>query len=97
MDWRASKQDTVTTSSTEAELLALLNAAKEAIRWKSFFEALMLNIQQLYSADCNNLQTICLMKEETPKLIIKLRHVDIHQSWLREEYRIKGFKPIGFV
>ena len=29
--WRASKQDTVTTSTTEAELLALSQAAKEAL------------------------------------------------------------------
>ena len=28
--WRANKQDTVTTSTTEAELLALSQAAKEA-------------------------------------------------------------------
>ena len=31
IDWRASKQKTVTTSSTEAELLALSNAASEMI------------------------------------------------------------------
>lgn len=29
--WRANKQDTVTTSTTEAELLALAQAAKEAM------------------------------------------------------------------
>jgi hypothetical protein len=31
IDWRAAKQNTVTTSSTEAELLALSRTAKEAI------------------------------------------------------------------
>jgi hypothetical protein len=31
IDWRAAKQKTVTTSSTEAELLALLRTAKEAV------------------------------------------------------------------
>jgi hypothetical protein len=37
IDWRANKQRTVTTSTTEAELLALSSAAKEAIWWKRFF------------------------------------------------------------
>jgi hypothetical protein len=38
--WRASKQDTVTTSTTEAELLALSQAAKEAI----FTRRLLINL-----------------------------------------------------
>ena len=40
VDWRASKQRTVTTSTTEAELLALSSAAKEAIWWKRFFQSI---------------------------------------------------------
>jgi len=37
--WRANKQDTVTTSSTEAELLALSQTAKEAIFTSRMFKA----------------------------------------------------------
>ena len=37
--WRANKQDTVTTSSTEAELLALSQTAKEAIFTSRLFKA----------------------------------------------------------
>ena len=34
VDWRSTKQKTVTTSSTEAELLAISHAAKEVIWWQ---------------------------------------------------------------
>ena len=33
----------------------------------------------------DNRQTIRLLKQETLKLKTALRHVDIHQSWLRQE------------
>ena len=36
--------------------------------------------------DCDNTQTLRLIKEDTAKLTTKLRHVDIHQHWLRQEY-----------
>jgi hypothetical protein len=39
IDWRASKQRTVTTSTTEAELLAISEAAKSTFWWKRLFEA----------------------------------------------------------
>src|SRR5207248_132496 len=32
-----------------------------------------------------NLQTIRIVSSSTPKLKTSLRHVDIHQSWLRQE------------
>jgi hypothetical protein len=39
--------------------------------------------------DCDNTQTLRLIKEDTAKLVTKLRHVDIHQHWLRQEYAMK--------
>jgi len=44
--WRANKQDTVTTSSTEAELLALSQAAKEAIFTSRLFKAMTLEVER---------------------------------------------------
>lgn len=38
LDWTAKKQRTVSTSTTEAELLALSEAAKQLIWWKRFFQ-----------------------------------------------------------
>ena len=42
IDWRATKQKTVTTSSTEAELMALTEAAKEIYWWKRFLKGIKL-------------------------------------------------------
>jgi hypothetical protein len=84
--WRANKQDTVTTSSTEAELLALSQTAKEAIFLSRLFKAMTLRLNEPLVIDCDNTQTLRLIKEDSAKLITKLRHVDIHQHWLRQEY-----------
>jgi hypothetical protein len=87
--WWANKQDTVTTSSTEAELLALSQTAKEAIFISRLFKAMTLKLNEPLVIDCDNTQTLRLIKEDTAKLITKLRHVDIHQHWLRQEYAMK--------
>ena len=39
----------------------------------------------MVTIDCDNQQTIRLLTKETPKLNTKLRHVDIHHHWLRQE------------
>ena len=85
MAWRANKQDTVTTSSTEAELLALSQTAKEAIYMARLFKALSLELNEPLSIQCDNRQTLRLLVEESLKLQTKLRHVDIHSHWLRQE------------
>ena len=84
--WRANKQDTVTTSSTEAELLALSQTAKEAIFLSRLLKAMTLKLYEPLTIDCDNTQTLRLITEDAAKLITKLRHIDIHQHWLRQEY-----------
>jgi hypothetical protein len=84
--WKASKQDTVTTSTTEAELLALSQVAKEAIFISRLIRELQVNLlQKTITIHCDNTQTISLVTKETSKLQTKLRHVDIHNHWLRQE------------
>ena len=84
--WRASKQDTVTTSTTEAELLALSQVAKEAIFISRLLRELQVKLSQsTITIQCDNKQTIRLVTEEISKLQTKLRHVDIHNHWLRQE------------
>jgi hypothetical protein len=82
--WRANKQDTVTTSSTEAELLALSQTAKESIYLSRLLTALSLELDEPLAIECDNRQTIRLLAESA-KLQTKLRHVDIHSHWLRQE------------
>lgn len=82
--WRASKQDTVTTSTTEAELLALSQVAKEALFTTRLLRELSIDVSPPIYIQCDNQQTIRLVTEEVAKLHTKLRHVDIHNHWLRE-------------
>jgi hypothetical protein len=84
--WRASKQDTVTTSTTEAELLALSQVAKEAMFTTRLLSELNFQLpQSTITIQCDNTQTIRLVTQEISKLQTKLRHVDIHNHWLRQE------------
>lgn len=85
--WKASKQATVTTSSTEAELLALSETTKEAMYLRRLFEAIGLRLDEDLAIDCDNTQTINLVTKDDMKLNTRLRHVDIHNHWLRQEYR----------
>ena len=63
--WRANKQDTVTTSTTEAELLALSQAAKEALYVSRLITELSVQLDnQHIQIKCDNLQTIRLVTAE---------------------------------
>ena len=88
--WRASKQDTVTTSTTEAELLALSQVAKEAIFTSRLLKELQVTLNNpIITINCDNMQTIRLVNADVAKLHTKLRHVDIHNHWLRQEVKQK--------
>lgn len=85
--WRANKQDTVTTSTTEAELLALAQAAKEGIFLKRLLDALTVSLDSdRIRIEVDNTQTKKLITDEINQLNTKLKHVDIHNHWLRQEY-----------
>ncbi|KAK1918692.1 hypothetical protein P3342_001741 [Pyrenophora teres f. teres] len=84
--WKANKQDTVTTSTTEAELLALSQVAKEALFISRLLKELGIQLENpTVTIQCYNKQTIRLVTEEISKLQTKLRHVDIHNHWIRQE------------
>ena len=89
VDWRCTKQKTVTTSTTEAELLALSHTAKVLYSWRLLFTQIELNLQHEMKIFCDNQQTVRLLLKNTPRLITKLRHVDIHNMWLRQEVERK--------
>jgi hypothetical protein len=94
INWKASKQKTVTTSTTKAELLALSRAAKEIRWWNRFFTAIGFNIEHQPFISCDNQQTIGLLTKESPDLKTKLRHVDIHHHWLCQEIRSKRLNVV---
>jgi hypothetical protein len=84
--WQANKQDTVTTSTTEAELLALAQGVKEG----KYVLRLLLELEIRFKTPtlhvfCDNKQTLGLLEKDAPRLRTKLRHVDIHNHWVRQE------------
>ena len=86
--WHANKQNTVTTSTTEAELLSLSQGAKEGQYIKCLLDELRVRMDdQWIQIHCDNHQTICLVTEEIACLQTKLQHVNIHNHWLHQEIR----------
>jgi hypothetical protein len=89
--WKSGKQDTVTTSSTEAELLALTAVAKEAIATLRLFAGMRFELADKLTIWCDNQQTIRLVNSELPRLRTALRHIDIHNNWVRQEVQKRTF------
>ena len=85
VDWKSTLQRTVTKSTTEAELLALSLAGSEMEEWCRFFKGLSLKLNQTPIIWCDNEQTVGIVTKEQDKLSTKLKHVDIHQNWVRQE------------
>jgi hypothetical protein len=94
--WKTNKQRTVTTSSTEAELLAASQVGKEVLWWRRFFKDINFHVAEDLTIRCDNLQTIRLLTEPSVQLTTKLRHVDIHHHWLRQEVQARNI-GIGYV
>src|SRR2546421_8658861 len=84
--WRANKQDTVTMSTTEAELLALSQATKESIYISKLLKELTVQLDNSrICIQCDNKQTIHLVTAEIVILQTQLHHMDIHNYWLYQE------------
>ena len=82
----------ITTSSTEAELLTLTHAMKEIYWWQRLFRTIDFKTGHESNVDCDNQQMIGLLTKDTVKLVTKLRHVNIHRHWLRQEVQAGRLK-----
>jgi hypothetical protein len=85
ISYRANRQNTVTMLTIEAKFLALSQTVRKCIYMFRLFEALTLKLNKLLEIRCDNSQIIRLLTEEFAKLKIKLRHVDVHNHWLRQK------------
>ena len=84
--WKANKQNTVTTSTAEAELLALSQAAKESLFVTRLLSELSVQLEDApITIQCDNTTTLGLVSKELALLKTNLRHVNIHNHWLRQE------------
>lgn len=91
--WRANKQTTVTTSTTEAELLALSQAAKEGMFVTRMIKEIGVQLDSWSTLiEVDNKQTYDLITKEISRLATKLKHVDIHNHWLRQEHEAKNIQ-----
>ncbi|KJZ74447.1 hypothetical protein HIM_06043 [Hirsutella minnesotensis 3608] len=84
--WKAGLQDTVTTSTTETELLSLKGTTKETYALDRPLRDIPVDLGPL-KVHCDNLQTIRLVVEENQRITTKLRHVDIQNMWLKQEFK----------
>lgn len=96
VDWKTSKQKTVTTSTTEAKLLALSETGRSLCIWARLCHTIRFSPSQPLSLRCDNQQTVGLLTKKTAQLRMKLRHVDIHHHWLRQEVQNKRI-PVEWV
>lgn len=89
IDWKSTKQRTVSTSIIETELLSLSHVDRESFWWKRFFSQLEFNSSHELTLLCDNTQIVRIMNKESLVLKINLRHLDIHQHWLREQVQVE--------
>ena len=77
--------------STDTELLAISHAGSEMIWWQRLFGYTQLRLDKptLY---CDNMQTLRVLKSAAARAKTALRHVDIHQCWIRQEYERGNLK-----
>ena len=86
VSWRATLQPTVTLSTTEAEYMALTEAAKEGIWLRGLITDLGLHHDQAV-VYCDSLSAICLTKDQVHHE--RTKHIDVRYHFLRSEKRIK--------
>ena len=78
-------QRTVTKSTTESELLSLSLAGSQMQEWIRFFRGISLTLNCKPTIWCDNQQTVGIATKSQDKLHTKVKHVDIHQLWIRQE------------
>ncbi|KAJ6163950.1 hypothetical protein N7470_002622 [Penicillium chermesinum] len=84
VDWKSSKQRSVSTSTTEAEFRALLEVGKILIWWKRMLKAIGFELSHPTPILCDNAQTVRLLTSENPGIDTKLKHVNVAKNWLYE-------------
>jgi hypothetical protein len=90
--WKAAQSSNVLNSTTEAELSGVDHTARETVALQRFFKELFLTLDDPWTIFCDNQQTIRLIVGENERITTKLRHVDIKNMWLREQYKNSSFE-----
>ena len=83
--WKSTRQKTVATSTTEAELIALSSVAKEALVLMRLFKRINFKLDHDVTLACDNKQTVRAVTADKVEFTTKLKHIDVHHFWLRQE------------
>ncbi|GJQ92982.1 retrovirus-related pol polyprotein from transposon TNT 1-94 [Tanacetum coccineum] len=86
VSWKATLQPSVALSTTEAEYMALTEAAKEGIWLKGLIEDLGFPQDQA-TVFCDSMSAICLAKDQVYH--DRTKHIDVRYHFIRSERRIK--------
>ncbi|KAK8931207.1 hypothetical protein KSP39_PZI016896 [Platanthera zijinensis] len=81
ISWKATLQDIVVLSTTEAEYIAAVEAAKEAIWLKGLTKELRIT-QEAMKVHCDSQSAICLAKDQVYHA--RTKHIDVRYHKLRE-------------
>jgi hypothetical protein len=84
IDWKTTGQRSVKKSTTEAELIALLATGGEMEWWIRICQHVKFDPEIQPIIYCDNEQTVGII-EKDERLHTKLRHVNTHQMWVRQE------------
>jgi transposase InsO family protein len=82
VSWRASKQQIVSLSSTEAEYIALVECIQEAIWLKQLIGELNVSLKS-FVINCDNTSTINLAKNS--QYSVRSKHIDIRYRFIKQK------------
>lgn len=91
VSWRARKQPTVATSTTEAEYRAAYEAAQEVMWLKQLLSDMNYPITQPITLFCDNQGALALTKN--PLYQSRSKHFDILWHWIREKVEDQTISP----
>jgi hypothetical protein len=65
--------------------LGLTEAGKQLQWWQRLLQNVGFKLSHKITIDCDNERTVALIKGDNAVFDTKLRHVDIHWNWVRQE------------
>lgn len=80
--WSSKKQQTVSTSTTEAEYVVLGHAAREAVWIRRFINEMTPDIVPAITLNCDNEMSITLTKNAESQH--RTKHIDVQHHYIRE-------------
>ena len=92
VSWRARKQPTVATSSTEAEYRAAYKATQEVIWLRLLLKDMSKNPQHATTLHCDNQGALALSKN--PLFHSRSKHFDVQYHWIREKVEDSTINPV---